>query len=40
VQRADLAAPMAAVNRACASRRLHVLESSAGEPAAGPAGCP
>jgi hypothetical protein len=39
VERADLAAPMAAVNRARASGRLHALESSAGEPAAGLAGC-
>ena len=40
VQRADLDATVPAVNGACAGGRLHVLESSAGEPAAGPAGCP
>ena len=40
VQRADLDAPMAAVNRARTGCRVHLLESSAGWPAAAPAGCP
>ena len=40
VQRADLDAPVPAINRARARRRLDLLESSAGSPAAAPAGCP